>query len=94
MLFDCLEFDDHLRYVDVIDDAAFLAMDLEFLGRRDLAALFLRSYALVSGDDAKAAAGLEVTGCWASSQRWGEDFHHRSYRVTVRTGAGVHRLSR
>ena len=31
-LLDCLEFDDKLRHVDRIDDAAFLAMDLEFLG--------------------------------------------------------------
>lgn len=44
MLLDCLEFDDRLRYVDGIDDAAFLAMDLEFLGRPDLAALFLEEY--------------------------------------------------
>lgn len=51
-LLDCLEFDDHLRYVDVIDDAAFLAMDLEFLGRRDLAALFLSRYAELADDDA------------------------------------------
>lgn len=51
-LLDCLEFDDRLRYVDVIDDAAFLAMDLEFLGRADLAALFLRRYTELSGDDA------------------------------------------
>lgn len=43
-LLDCLEFDDQLRYVDGIDDAAFLAMDLEFLGRRDLGALFLEHY--------------------------------------------------
>ena len=28
---DCLEFDDRLRYVDVLDDIAFLAMDLERL---------------------------------------------------------------
>ncbi len=41
---DCIEFDDRLRWVDVLDDAAFLAMDLEHLGRPDLAALFLRSY--------------------------------------------------
>jgi predicted kinase len=54
-LLDCLEFDDHLRYVDVIDDAAFLAMDLEFLGRPDLAALFLRSYIRLADDDAPAA---------------------------------------
>jgi aminoglycoside phosphotransferase family enzyme/predicted kinase len=54
-LLDCLEFDDDLRYVDIIDDAAFLAMDLEFLGRPDLAAMFLRNYTRVSGDDAPAA---------------------------------------
>ena len=51
-LLDCLEFDDTLRYVDVIDDAAFLAMDLEYLGRPDLAGEFLRDYADRSGDDA------------------------------------------
>ncbi len=50
MLLDCLEFDDRLRYVDGIDDAAFLAMDLEFLGRRDLADLFLDEYCLQAGD--------------------------------------------
>ena len=51
-LLDCLEFDDRLRYVDVIDDAAFLAMDLEFLGRPDLADLFLQRYAEFGGDRA------------------------------------------
>ncbi len=43
-LLDCLEFDDRLRYVDGIDDAAFLAMDLEFLGRGDLGQTFLNEY--------------------------------------------------
>lgn len=51
-LLDCLEFDDHLRYVDGIDDAAFLAMDLEFLGRKDLAGHFLDEYCRRSGDPA------------------------------------------
>ncbi len=51
-LLDCLEFDDRLRYVDVIDDAAFLAMDLEFLGRRDLSDYFLRQYRQISDDHA------------------------------------------
>lgn len=49
---DCLEFDDQLRYVDSIDDAAFLSMDLEFLGRPDLAAHFLAHYRAASGDQA------------------------------------------
>ena len=51
-LLDCLEFDDRLRYVDRIDDAAFLAMDLEFLGRKDLGDYFLQRYATHSGDAA------------------------------------------
>ncbi|MFB7462945.1 AAA family ATPase [Streptomyces sp. NPDC056224] len=51
-LLDCLEFDDHLRYVDGLDDAAFLAMDLEQLGAPDAAALFLAWYGEYSGDPA------------------------------------------
>jgi aminoglycoside phosphotransferase family enzyme/predicted kinase len=42
---DCLEFDDALRYVDVMDDVAFLAMDLEHLGHAELAERFLHRYA-------------------------------------------------
>lgn len=49
---DCLEFDDHLRYVDGLDDAAFLAMDLEQLGAPEAAAYFLARYGEYSGDPA------------------------------------------
>jgi aminoglycoside phosphotransferase family enzyme/predicted kinase len=49
---DCLEFDDHLRYVDGLDDAAFLAMDLERLGAPEAAAFFLAEYSEYSGDPA------------------------------------------
>ena len=49
---DCLEFDDRLRYGDAVLDVAFLAMDLDRLGARDLAVVFLRSYRDASGDDA------------------------------------------
>ena len=51
-MLDCLEFDDNLRYVDTIDDAAFLAMDLEFLGRKDLGELFLGQYSRLADDPA------------------------------------------
>ncbi|GAA1156362.1 AAA family ATPase [Streptomyces hebeiensis] len=47
---DCLEFDDRLRYVDGLDDAAFLTMDLERLGAPDAAAAFLAAYSEYSGD--------------------------------------------
>jgi predicted kinase len=46
---DCLEFDDRLRYVDGLDDAAFLAMDLERLGAPSLGRSFLDWYAESSG---------------------------------------------
>ncbi|WP_317447742.1 AAA family ATPase [Streptomyces collinus] len=49
---DCLEFDDRLRYVDGLDDAAFLAMDLERLDAREAAAYFLARYGEYSGDPA------------------------------------------
>ena len=38
---DCLEFSDELRWGDVLNDVAFLAMDLERLGRPELARQFL-----------------------------------------------------
>jgi len=47
---DCLEFDDDLRYGDVLADVAFLAMDLERLGRADLARHFLDRYRARAGD--------------------------------------------
>lgn len=49
---DCLEFDDHLRFVDGLDDAAFLAMDLEQLGAPEAASFFLNRYGEYSGDPA------------------------------------------
>lgn len=43
-ILDCIEFNDVFRWGDVIADAAFLAMDLEGLGRPDLAAEFMTRY--------------------------------------------------
>lgn len=51
-ILDCLEFDDRLRYVDVLDDIAFLAMDLEFLGHPDFAESFIDTYRRHTGDTA------------------------------------------
>jgi aminoglycoside phosphotransferase family enzyme/predicted kinase len=55
VLLDFLESGDLLRYVDRIDDAACLAMDLEFLGRRDLADHFLDCYRRDGGDQGPAS---------------------------------------
>jgi aminoglycoside phosphotransferase family enzyme/predicted kinase len=49
-LLDCLEFDDSLRHVDTLSDAAALAMDLERHGRPDLSTAFLDAYRQASDD--------------------------------------------
>ncbi|MBI3214073.1 MAG: nucleoside monophosphate kinase [Mycobacterium sp.] len=51
-LLDCLDFDDRLRHVDGVDDAAFLAMDLEFLGARELGDHFMAEYQRAAADPA------------------------------------------
>ncbi len=48
--FDCLEFDPHLRWIDVMNDIAFLLMDLHYHGCVDLAYRFLNAYLQISGD--------------------------------------------
>ena len=44
ILFDCIEFNDHLRQVDPIDELAFLSMDLEFHNRPELAERLVNTY--------------------------------------------------
>ncbi|GAB4507372.1 MAG: AAA family ATPase [Sulfuricaulis sp.] len=56
MLFDCLEFSDNLRWIDVMSELAFLVMDLDDRGRSDLARRALNSYLEHTGD----YAGLVV----------------------------------
>ncbi|MGB9842362.1 MAG: kinase, partial [Candidatus Bathyarchaeales archaeon] len=49
-IFDAIEFNDRFRYSDVAADVAFLAMDLDFRGRRDLSEVFIEKYMEYSGD--------------------------------------------
>lgn len=65
---DCLEFDDRLRWVDGLDDAAFLAMDLERLGKPELATTFLNYYTEFTG-------GRRIISL---------EHHYLAYRAVVR----------
>jgi uncharacterized protein len=49
-IYDCIEFNDRLRYIDVASDVAFLAMDLDFHGHSDLARHFTDDMARALGD--------------------------------------------
>ncbi|MEU6747799.1 AAA family ATPase [Spirillospora sp. NPDC046719] len=51
-ILDCLEFDERLRWLDGLDDASFLAMDLERLGAPDLAERFIGWYTEFAADPA------------------------------------------
>jgi uncharacterized protein len=51
-IFDCIEFNDRFRFIDVANDLAFLAMDFDFQGRSDLGNLLLRNAACELGDAA------------------------------------------
>jgi uncharacterized protein len=48
--FDCIEFDTELRYIDVLNEIAFLTMDLIDRARTDLAFVFLNRYLERTGD--------------------------------------------
>ena len=65
---DCIEFSDELRWGDILSDVAFLAMDLERVGRNDLAEHFLAWHREFSADS------------WPSSLA----HHYIAYRAHVR----------
>ena len=56
LLFDCIEFNENLRWIDTINDIAFLVMDLDDRSRKELAWYFLNAYLRHTGD----YAGLKV----------------------------------
>ncbi len=44
VIFDCIEFNDHFRQVDVLSEIAFFCMDLDFFEQKELEAHFLKIY--------------------------------------------------
>ena len=49
VIFDCIEFSEALRTLDVLNEVAFLCMDLERFGRDDLGGAFLDRYLALTG---------------------------------------------
>jgi hypothetical protein len=67
-IIDCIEFNERFRYSDIISDAAFLSMDLEFQGRGDLARVFERAY-LSATKDLEGQALLDFYKCYRACVR-------------------------
>ncbi len=49
-VFDCIEFNSNLRWIDIMNEVAFLVMDLEEHNRQDFAWRFLNAYLQETGD--------------------------------------------
>lgn len=77
VIFDCIEFNDNFRWIDVASEVAFLAMDLEDRGRPDLAHRFVNGYLEATGD-----YGLLLPLPF-----------YRTYRATVRAKVEALRLA-
>ncbi|MBW4580591.1 MAG: AAA family ATPase [Tildeniella nuda ZEHNDER 1965/U140] len=66
LLFDCIEFNEPFRFVDVMFDIAYIIMDLDARDRRDLSNLFLNAYLEQTGD----WEGLQVLPLYLSRQSY------------------------
>ncbi|GAA3394888.1 bifunctional aminoglycoside phosphotransferase/ATP-binding protein [Cryptosporangium minutisporangium] len=95
---DCLEFDDALRAVDGVDDAACLAMDLERLGAPAAAARFLGWFAEFTGGPRVTSlehhyvAYRAVMRAKVASLRWQQGDTGRAADVTRLLGIGLTHL--
>src|SRR5690606_23958948 len=76
-LFDCIEFNDAFRWIDIMSDVAFMAMDLEDRGLTDLSQRFVNAWLEHTGD----YAGLAVLN------------YYKAYRAMVRAKVALLRLS-
>ena len=66
LLFDCIEFNEQFRFVDVMFDVAFIVMDLEARQRTDLGNVFLNTYVEQTGD----WEGLQILPLYLSRQAY------------------------
>jgi aminoglycoside phosphotransferase family enzyme/predicted kinase len=66
LLFDCIEFNEPFRFVDVMFDIAYIVMDLDARHRPDLSTVFLNAYIEQTGD----WEGLQVLPIYVSRQTY------------------------
>ncbi|MFZ1785988.1 MAG: hypothetical protein WAU23_12360 [Ferruginibacter sp.] len=69
--FDCIEFNDDFRQIDVLNEVAFLCMDLDAIGRQDLSALFIDYY-------------NQFFPCMKTAGEHSLFIYYKSYRANIR----------
>jgi len=78
ILFDCIEFNDSYRHIDIINEIAFFCMDLEAYKQKSLADIFLKEY-------------QSRTGCFQFAEDRKLFTYYKCFRANVR--AKVHAIS-
>lgn len=71
VIFDCIEFNDDFRIMDILNELAFFCMDLDFFKEHQLAAHFLQSY-------------LKHFSCIENREDWNIFHYFKLYRANVR----------
>jgi aminoglycoside phosphotransferase family enzyme len=71
VIFDCIEFNDDFRHIDVLNEVAFFCMDLEAFRRNDLSKIFMETY-------------LELFPCMKSQNEEALFVYYKCYRTNVR----------
>lgn len=71
VIFDCIEFNDDFRHMDVLNEVAFFCMDLEAFRRNDLSKIFMETY-------------LELFSCMKSQNEEELFVYYKCYRTNVR----------
>ncbi len=69
--FDCIEFNDDFRQIDVLNEVAFLCMDLDAIDRKDLSALFIDHY-------------NRFFPCMITDEEHSLFIYYKSYRANIR----------
>src|SRR3569833_378425 len=80
LIFDCIEFSENLRKVDILDEVAFLAMDIESFGCDELSWRLYTDYTVLTG----IFEGLESIAFYR---------YCKFYRANVRAKVALMRLS-
>ncbi len=71
VIFDCIEFNSDYRRIDILNDIAFLCVDLDFYGKQDLSERFYKKY-------------LEAYGIEDDPESLKLFTYYKSYRASVR----------
>jgi len=76
VIFDCIEFNEEFRKIDILNEIAFLCIDLDFFDREDLSTILYRKYLECYGID--------------ENKRTGKLFmYYKSYRANIRAKVSI-----